>query len=259
MENENSCLVQKNGHIMTITINRPESYNALRPVDSEAMAEAFDDFQKDPEMWIAILTGEGPKAFCTGDDLKFLAGGGKLTAPPSGFGGITSRFDLTKPVIAAVNGFAMGGGMEIALACDIIIASDNAIFALPEVHVGLAAMGGGMHRLPRQIGIKKALGILLTGRNVRAAEAAELGFVNEVVTQEMLMSTAMSYANDILKNAPLSVRATKQSAMEGLNHASVEEAMKASYSALPIMLKSDDAKEGPKAFAEKRAPKWVGH
>ena len=259
MDKQESCLVQKSGHIMTITMNRPESYNALRPVDCEAMEKAFDDFQKDPEMWVAILTGEGPKAFCTGDDLKYLAAGGKLTTPPSGFGGITSRFDLTKPVIAAVNGFAMGGGMEIALACDLIIASENAIFALPEVHVGLAALGGGMRRLPRQIGIKRALGILLTGRKVKAEEAMDLGFVNEVVAQEMLMSTVLSLANDIVNNAPLSVRATKQCAMEGLNYASVEEAMNATYSELPVMLESDDAKEGPKAFAEKRAPKWVGH
>jgi enoyl-CoA hydratase/carnithine racemase len=162
------------------------------------------------------------------------------------------------PVIAAVNGFSMGGGMEIALACDLIVASENALFALPEVHVGLAALGGGMHRLPRQIGIKNALGILLTGRNVKAQEAKELGFVNEVVPIENLMDAAMKWANAILKNAPLSVRATKQSAMEGLNHASVKAAMNAKYSELPVMLNSADATEGPKAFTEKRAPKWLG-
>jgi enoyl-CoA hydratase/carnithine racemase len=156
---ENSCITKRDGHLFTITINRPESYNALRPEDSEALANGFDEFQNDPDLWVAILTGAGDKAFCAGDDLKFLAAGGALVTPPSGFGGITSRVDLMKPVIAAVNGFAMGGGMEIVLACDLIVASENAIFALPEVHVGLAALGGGMHRLPRQIGIKNAVTI----------------------------------------------------------------------------------------------------
>lgn len=254
-----SCKVERDGHILTVTINRPEVMNSLRPEDSEAMAKAFDEFENDPDLWVAILTGAGDRSFCTGDDLKFLAEGGELTAPPSGFGGMTTRFGLTKPLIAAVNGYAMGGGMEIALACDIIVAAENAVFALPEVHVGLAAMGGGMHRLPRQIGLKNAMGILLTGRNVKAQEAADLGVVNEVVPADKLMDAAKHWANSILKNAPLSVRATKQCAMSGLEHASLDEAMKASYSELDVMLKSDDAKEGPKAFAEKRAPNWTGH
>jgi enoyl-CoA hydratase/carnithine racemase len=254
-----SCKVEREGHVLIVTINRPEVMNSLRPEDSEAMAKAFDEFENDPDLWVAILTGAGNRAFCTGDDLKFLAEGGELTAPPSGFGGITTRFGLTKPLIAAVNGYAMGGGMEIALACDIIVASDHAVFALPEVHVGLAAMGGGMHRLPRQIGLKNAMGILLTGRNVKAQEAADLGFVNEVVPADKLMDTAHQWAINILKNAPLSVRATKQCAMNGLAYASLDEAMKASYDELDVMLKSDDAKEGPKAFTQKRAPNWSGH
>lgn len=253
-----ACITKKDGHILTVTINRPESLNALRPEDSNALAKAFDDFQADPGLWIAILTGAGDRSFCTGDDLKFLAGGGKLVAPPSGFGGMTTRFDNNKPLIAAVNGYAMGGGFEMVLACDIVVASEKAIFALPEVHVGLAAMGGGMHRLPRQIGVKNAMGILLTGRNVTAKEGAELGFVNEVASPDKLMDTALRWANDIIKNAPLSVFASKESAMHGLDHASLEEAMSASYAALNVMLKSADAQEGPKAFAEKRAPKWQG-
>jgi len=253
-----SCTTKKDGHVLTVTINRPEALNALRPEDSDALAKAFDDFQADPDLWVAILTGAGDRSFCTGDDLKFLAGGGKLTAPPSGFGGMTTRFDLNKPLIAAVNGYAMGGGFEIALACDIVVASEKAIFALPEVHVGLAAMGGGMHRLPRQIGLKSAMGILLTGRNVSAKEGAELGFVNEVASPDKLMDTARRWADDILKNAPLSVFASKESALHGLDHASVEEAMSASYPALKTMLSSEDAQEGPKAFAEKRAPQWKG-
>ena len=140
----------------------------------------FDDFSADPEQWVAIVTGAGDKAFCAGNDLKWQAAGGKRGTDKGGFAGLTSRFDCDKPIIAAVNGVAMGGGFEIALACDIIIASENATFALPEPRVGLAALAGGVHRLPRQIGLKRAMGMILTARHVSAREGQELGFVNEV-------------------------------------------------------------------------------
>ena len=129
------------------------------------LGKVFDDFAADPELWVAIITGRG-RAFSAGNDLRYQAEGGKRSPMPRGFGGLTSRFDLRKPVIAAVNGVAMGGGFEIALACDLIVASDQAIFALPEPRVGLAALAGGLHRLPRQIGTKQALGMILTGRRV---------------------------------------------------------------------------------------------
>ncbi len=177
---------------------------------------------------------------------------------PSGFGGLTSRYDNNKPVIAAVNGVAMGGGFEIALACDLIIASDNAVFALPEPRVGLAALAGGMHRLPRQIPLKRAMGMLLTGRRVSAQEGQELGFVNEVVPQAELMAAARRWAEQILECSPLSVRATKQSVMDGMSTPSVEDATAARYDAVHELMKSDDFKEGPRAFAEKRKPEWKG-
>ena len=177
---------------------------------------------------------------------------------PRGFGGLTSRFDLTKPVIAAVNGVAMGGGFEIALACDLIIASEKAMFALPEPKVGLAALAGGLNRLPRQIGSKRALGMILTGRHVPAQEGFELGFVNEVVPHEQLMSRALDWAKQILACSPLSIRASKDVVYRSLDTASLQDAMAATYDSVLKLRASEDFIEGPKAFAEKRAPNWKG-
>ena len=156
-----------------------------------------------------IVTGAGERAFSAGNDLKRQAGGGEMRSPPSGFAGLTSRFDLAKPLIAAVNGVAMGGGFEIALACDLIIASEIAVFALPEPRVGLAALAGGLHRLPRAIGMKRAMGMILTGRRVGAVKGTELGFVNEVVAPGDLMAAAPALGPQIGEASPMSVRASK--------------------------------------------------
>ena len=177
---------------------------------------------------------------------------------PMGFGGLTSRFDLLKPVIGAVNGVSMGGGFEIALACDIIIASDRAVFALPEPKVGLAALAGGLNRLARQIGSKRALGMILTGRHVGAGEGRELGFVNKVVPHDELMDEARDWARQICECAPLSIRASKDVVYKSLDTASLEESMQAHYDSVLAMLNSEDFIEGPKAFAEKRKPNWQG-
>jgi crotonobetainyl-CoA hydratase len=178
--------------------------------------------------------------------------------PASGFGGLTARYELTKPLIAAVNGVAMGGGFEIALACDVIVASEKATFALPEPRVGLAALAGGIHRLPRQIGLKNAMGMLLTGRRVGAEEGRALGFVNEVVAGDALLAAARRWADEICECAPLSVRATKQAAMRGLDAPSLADAVSGRYDALREMIKSEDFIEGPRAFAAKRKPEWKG-
>lgn len=251
------CRVDKADHVMTVTLNRPDRLNALHPPANLELGNVFDDFAADADMWVAIITGEG-RGFSAGNDLRYQAEGGERMATPRGFGGLTSRFDLTKPVIAAVNGVAMGGGFEIALACDIIIASEAATFALPEPRVGLAALAGGLQRLPRQIGSKRALGMILTGRHVPASEGYELGFVNKVVPADELLATAREWAGMICACAPLSVRASKDVVYRSLDMASLEESIKASYDSVKAMATSEDFVEGPKAFSEKRAPNWKG-
>ena len=254
------CKIEREGALTIITLNRPEVMNALHPPAHFELAEAFDAFASDGGQWVAIVTGAGERAFSAGNDLKYQASGGKMSMPPSGFGGITSRFGLDKPVIAAVNGIAMGGGFEIALACDIIVAAETAVFALPEPRVGLAALAGGLHRLPREIGPKRALGMILTGRRVSAAEGQALGFVNEVVPATQLMQTARAWASQILALSPMSVRASKQAVYGGLAEPSVQQALERQrgYPAVAAMFRSEDFIEGPRAFAEKRPPQWKG-
>lgn len=250
--------VERIDKLTIVTINRPDVMNALHPPGNRELEEVFNDFAADPDQWVAIITGAGDRAFSAGNDLKYQASGGERFAVDTGFAGLTSRFDNPKPVIAAVNGIAMGGGFEIALACDLIIAAENAVFALPEPRVGLAALAGGMHRLPREIGMKQAMGMLLTGRRVSAEEGKQLGFVNEVVPAGEAVNAARRWAELILECAPLSVRGSKQAAYEGMSAASLEEAINGRYGEIQKMYKSADFVEGPKAFAEKRAPDWKG-
>ena len=253
------CRTERDGRVLTVTIDRQEVLNALHPPANEELGRVFDEFAADPELWVAIITGAGDRAFSAGNDLKYTArSDGRLPIAERGFAGLTSRFDNPKPVIAAVNGVAMGGGFEIALACDLIIASEKAVFALPEPRVGLAALAGGMHRLPRMIPLKHAMGMLLTGRRVSAREGFELGFVNEVVAADELMPAARRWADQILECAPLSVRASKQSALEGLDKPCLREAMQGRYDQVRALLESEDFVEGPRAFAEKRPPRWKG-
>ena len=249
-----------NGHVLEVIINRPDVMNALHPPSHAEFDEVWNEFSQNDDLWVGIVTGAGDRAFSAGNDLKYQASGGDRSGMPStGFAGLTSRFNLNKPIIAAVNGVSMGGGFEIALACDLIIASDNARFALPEPKVGLAALAGGMQRLPRQIGMKNAMGMMLTGRHVGAEEAKELGIVNEVVTQTDLMDTARKWAKDIEACSPMSIRATKQVAYQSLDESDLEKSMQnENYSAVGDLLKSEDFVEGPVAFAEKRAPEWKG-
>ena len=249
--------VEREEKITTITINRPGVYNALHPPAHFEFDKVFNDFEADLEQWVAIITGAGNKAFSAGNDLKYQAAGGTRERPESGFGGLTQRFNLAKPVIAAVNGFAMGGGFEIALACDLIVASDNAIFALPEPRVGLAALAGGLHRLPRIIPQKQALGMILSGRRVTAKEGKELGFVNEVTSQEDLMPASKRWAEMILECSPMSIRASKQAVYQGLDKSTLKDAINSDYPAVEALYKSADFIEGPKAFSEKRTPRWT--
>ncbi|MDP2125646.1 MAG: enoyl-CoA hydratase-related protein [Parvibaculum sp.] len=252
------CTAERDGHLLIVTINRPERMNALHPPANFELEGIFNDFAADPDLWVAIITGAGERAFSAGNDLRWQAEGNKLEVPATGFAGLTARFDLTKPVIAAVNGVAMGGGFEIALACDLIVASENAVFALPEPKVGLAALAGGLHRLPRQIGVKRAMGMILTGRQVPAAEGRELGFVNEVVPAAELMAAAKRWAGLIMECSPMSIRASKEAVYKGLDIANLNEAVTGKYPAVNALFKSEDLIEGPRAFAEKRKPNWKG-
>ena len=251
------CLVETSDHIMTVTLNRPERLNAMHPPGNAELGEVFDDFADDDDLWVAIVTGAG-RGFCAGNDLRYQAEGGERVPMPMGFGGLSSRYDLLKPVIAAVNGVSMGGGFEIALACDIILASERAVFALPEPRVGLAALAGGLNRLPREIGPKRALGMILTGRHVGAEEGRELGFVTAVVPHEELMEQARSWARQICECSPLSVRASKDVVYRSLDTAALKDSIGVRYDSVAAMLASEDFIEGPKAFAEKRKPNWKG-
>ena len=251
--------VTRKGRVTIVTLNRPEVMNALHIDAHTELHDVFNGFAADPEQWVAIVTGAGERAFCAGNDLKWQAAGGKRGWQASGFGGLTSRFDCDKPVIAAVNGVAMGGGFEIALACDLIIAAENATFALPEPKVGLAALAGGLHRLPRQIGLKRAMGMILTGRHVSAREGFELGFGNDVVPKGEALAAAERWAETICANSPMSIRASKQTIHKGLA-GSLEQAIaeQRDYPGVQAMVASQDYIEGPKALAEKRPPRWQG-
>ncbi|ACI92130.1 carnitinyl-CoA dehydratase [Afipia carboxidovorans OM5] len=254
------CKVERDEHLLLVTLNRPDVMNALhRPANLE-LEKVFNDFSTDPELWVCIVTGAGDKAFSAGNDLKYLAAGNDATVPPSGFGGLTARFDLDKPVIAAVNGLALGGGFEIALACDIIVAAENASFGLPEPRVGLAATAGGLLRLTRQIPVKQAMSMILTGRSVTAEEGLRLGFVNEVTPEGACLERAKSLAREIIANSPLAVRAAKHIAYRGLDCVDLETLYRAQRN-LPVaqtLYGSADALEGPKAFSERRKPVWLG-
>jgi enoyl-CoA hydratase/carnithine racemase len=245
---------EKRDHIATVTINRPDVMNALHPPANEELARVWQDFAADADAWVAILTGAGERAFSAGNDLKWTAQHGVPKMPEGGFGGIVTR-ELWKPLIAALNGVALGGGLEIALACDVIIAADHARLGLPEPRVGLMAAAGGVHRLPRHIPLKVAMGMMLTGRHVTAEEAYRVGLVNEVVPLAGLMPAAERWAHEIAECSPLSVQATKQAASMGLGRP-LADAMGGSYPAVQKLFSSQDVIEGPRAFAEKRKPKW---
>lgn len=255
------CGVERDGHLLIVTINRPEVRNALHRAATDELDQVWNTYEADPELRVAILTGAGDKAFCAGYDLKepsappgrsFLA-----TRHPRGIGGLALRFDNSKPIIAAVNGVAVGGGFELALACDIIVAAEHAEFGFPEPRIGRTAMDGGMHRLVRHVPLKVAMGMLMTGRRVSAAEGWRIGLVNEVAPAAELMSAARRWARQILECAPLSVQGTKAAVMAGLG-LPLPAAVGLVPAALAKSMESDDHAEGVKAFLERREPRWSG-
>jgi dehydration protein DpgD len=256
----------KDEHVAHVVLNRPDALNAMDHRMHRELAEVWDDFEADDQLWLAVLSGAGDRAFSVGQDLKELAHhNAAATAEPSSFGSagrpgwprLTERFELTKPIIAKVQGYALGGGFELALACDVIIAAEQASFALPEPRLGLIAGAGGVFRLSRQLPYKSAMGYLLTGRSMSAARAYELGLVNEVVPASDLDACVEAWVADLLRCAPLAVRAIKQVAAKSAT-LPLPDAFAARYEWEERRMRSEDAKEGPSAFAEKREPRWRG-
>ena len=251
---------ERRGATLEVTIDRPKA-NAIDAATSRELGAAFTGFRDDPELRVAILTGAGERFFSAGWDLKAAAAGDSEDYGPGGFGGLTELFDLRKPVIAAVNGWAAGGGLEMALACDLIVASRDARLALPEVTRGLVPDAGGVLRLPKRIPRALAMEMLLTGRPVEAEEAERWGLVNQVVAPGELMEAARELAGRIIAAAPLAVEAVKAIALatEELGVAEGYAALRSG--AVPEYERSnssEDAKEGPRAFAEGREPEWRG-
>ncbi len=253
------CRYEPDGALLTITIDRPDVLNAVHPAAHAELADAFDRYGADPDLHVAVITGAGTRAFCVGTDLKALAASGDHTKPATGFAGITHRFDLWKPVIACVNGLCLGGGVEIVAACDLAVACEDAQFGLPEPRVGLAALGGGLlQRLPRQMAMKDAMHLVLTGERIDAAEARRIGLINRVVPRADLAAATRALVDAVLACAPLSVQASKQVMLQSLAEADLAATMRQDYELARRMLASEDAIEGPRAFAQKRKPVWRG-
>ena len=241
------------GTIAIIAINNPPVH-ALSQAVRQGLYDAIIQADADTEITAIVIIGAG-RSFPAGADIKEFDQPMQDPQLPD----VIDRLEnCAKPVVAPLPGTALGGGFEIELDSDLIIASENARFALPEPKVGLAALAGGMHRLPRQIGMKRAMGMMLTGRTVEAQEGLSLGFVKEVVAHQDLMESAKKWAESIMECSPTSVRTTKDVAMSGLSHASVETAMEQKYDSVVDLFKGEDFVEGPLAFSEKRKPNWTG-
>lgn len=248
--------VEVEDHLLTVTINRPEARNSLFPPAHEELDSVFDYFFATKELWVAIITGAGDKAFCSGNDLKYSASGKPNYVPLNGFGGLTSRRNMNKPVIAAVNGFAMGGGFEISLASHLVVADETAQFALSEVNVGLIAGAGGVVRLPRQIPEKKAYELILTGRKMDVHEAESLGVVSRIAPAGQALAEAKKLAADIMSGSPTSVRISLEVMEQTRVIPDVIDAVTLRSDAFDELMTSSDAIEGMTAFAQKRAPQW---
>lgn len=257
MSAEGAIKVEREGHLTIVTIDRADRLNALDAETGARLGEVFEEFEADPDQWVAILTGSG-RAFCTGNDLRAMADGARQFGrrPGShgyGWASLTKRFPLYKPVIAAINGYAVAGGLELALVCDILVAAESAELGLTEVRWALMPTGGGTQRLPRSVPRAWANYLILTGDRIDAHTAREIGLVSHVVADDDLMSTARSIADMILERGPLAVWAAKEAMLRGADMPleqglAYEDLLGAQVGA------TKDAREGPRAFAEKRRP-----
>ena len=259
-----AVLVERREHVMLVTINRPEARNAVNREVWQSLGQALEECERDDSVWALVITGAGDKSFCAGADLKAISRGERI-APDDpveagwGFAGYVHH-PISKPTIAAVNGTALGGGTEICLASDLVVAADTALFGLPEVKRGIYAGAGGVFRLPRQLPRKVAMEMILTGEPIDAPRALALGLINRVVSEDQVVDAALELAKKICEAAPLSVQASKRVAMGIVDGfvAAEEGDWELSRREGAELMKSADAKEGPRAFAEKRTPNWQG-
>jgi crotonobetainyl-CoA hydratase len=255
-----AALTERRGNVLVITINRPEARNAVNGAVSTGVGDALERAQNDDDVRAVVITGTGDKSFCAGADLKAISRRENLYHPDHGewgFAGYVHHF-IDKPTIAAVNGTALGGGTELALASDLVVACESATFGLPEVKVGLFAAAGGVFRIVHQLPRKIALEMILTGEPISAAEAAKWGLINQVVPDGAVLEAALALAERVTVNAPLSVQASKRIAY-GADDGVIpdeEPGWARTQREFGVVLKSEDAKEGPLAFAEKRPPVW---
>lgn len=262
--NFEKVIYEKRGRIGIVTINRPERMNAIDPQTSEELHRAWCDFRDDDDLWVGIFTGAGEKAFSAGNDLVAMsqlqqqgmsAVGAIYARAP--FGGITRNFECWKPMIAAINGYCLAGGLEMALACDIRIAAEHSVFGLPEVTRAIIPGAGGTQRLPRIIPSGAALELILTGGRFDSAWALRYGLVNQVVPAAEVMPRSIAMAETICQNGPLAVRLAKEAAVRGLS-LPMDEGLRLEGEQSRKVLASEDAKEGPLAFAQKRRPEYRG-
>ena len=248
-------IVEEHGAVLVVTIDRPARRNALTQAASRAIAAAMDDLDDRPDLAVGVLTGAGGH-FCAGMDLKRFLQGEVASLPGRGLGGMTQT-PPRKPVIAAVEGYALAGGFELVLACDLVVAAAGAVFGLPEVRRGLAARAGGLLRLPAKIPENVAMELVLTGSTMNAERAAALGLVNRLVADGEALSAALTLAGEVAANAPLSLVASKRVLTEA-RHWPFDERWRHQASIVDPLFASDDAREGAAAFAAKRAPRWSG-
>jgi crotonobetainyl-CoA hydratase len=258
-----AALIERHDHAMVITINRPEARNAVNSEVANIVGTAVEEANNDHSVWVVVITGAGDLAFCAGADLKAISRGENLLGdhPEWGFAGFASHF-ISKPTIAAVNGFARGGGTEIVLASDLAVASETASIGLPEVSRGIIAAAGGAFRIATAVARKRGMQILLTGEPIDAATALDWGLVNRVVGEGKALEGALELAELVCRNAPLAVQASKRIAF-GAQAASPDWVGEADYWELTkkesaAIRRSEDGREGPLAFAEKRTPRWTG-